>query len=240
MSEDAASGGSQKGLVMTKKPVVAATHATGPSAQPAFHAAPFHRLPQLSWLLGLAISRDRFTAALAWPAAVLTLLPFMLRRGVFVSRDGDGLVIVARYRPVVDTAITLGIILLCSGVPLSAVRAAAMSPSDIGLIVLGLITLTSLLLFCCLIAGAVVLGPDFSKVVGRETPRGRRWIVAGLSQHPNVTAMSAMLLARQVLRALPQRGDIIVASTPTSELRTRLLLLGFTAGRRRRLHTTIR
>ena len=75
--------------------------------------------------------------------------------------------------------------------------------------------------------------------VGPGTPKGQRWVIAGLAQRPG-TRMTAVLLAKDLVAKLPTGAVRVAAAADADErLLARYVRLGFTAGHKRRVHRII-
>ncbi|MCI2957196.1 hypothetical protein MN032_05785 [Agromyces atrinae] len=191
--------------------------------------ATFTQIPWAAWVMSRAFAKNRTLAILAWPTALLTLLPYALRRTIYLSDDRTGMVIVARWRLVVDFALTFAIMLPLF-VVLIVVAVAASSISSFGF--LGVFA-AFMILFAVGIATLTGRTSAFTFPVGSETPRsGPQWQVAGLAQLPG-TRLSALLLARRVIRSLPP-GSVVATVAASDELLDAYVRWGFTAGQNRR------
>ncbi|WP_314038311.1 hypothetical protein [Dietzia sp. CH92] len=199
--------------------------ATGP------RPAPVRRGGALAWLLARAFTGGRVAAALATPAALLILVPYLLRRAVYESDDRNGMVLFCRHRPVVDVVLVLvvGALLLTFG---SLVELVLPDGWRGGLVFAGLV-------FGAVALGAVLMsrGMPLVDVVGPETPAGPRWALMGLAQRPG-TRYSALLLTRRLLRGL-RPGDVVVAAAADERLAEAYERFGFTRTRHRRVHRVI-
>lgn len=73
--------------------------------------------------------------------------------------------------------------------------------------------------------------------VGPETPRGDRWQVAALAQHPD-TRLSALLLTRRLLASLTP-GSVVVAAAADDRLQGAYQRFGFTRGDAKRVYRSL-
>ncbi|NYD67444.1 hypothetical protein [Agromyces atrinae] len=191
--------------------------------------AKFTDIPWAAWVMSRAFAKNRTLAVLAWPTALLTLLPYALRRTVHLSDDRTGMVIVARWRLVLDFALTFAIM-----IPLYAViivlAIAASSITVFGF--LGVFAVVSVF-FAIGIVTLTGRTSAFTFPVGSETPRtGPLWQVAGLAQLPG-TRLSALMIARRVIRSLPP-GSVVATVAASEELLDAYVRWGFTRGQSRR------
>lgn len=206
--------------------------------QYALRPARLAELAGAAWLMSRAFTTGRAAAAIAWFASLVTLIPFLIRRAVYLSPDGDGLVIVCRRRPALDVALSL-LVVVAGYLLIGMVFLAMDALLGQTLVSLGLTALLCGLVLLLLLVGAALLGGNLSSTVGRGTPRGRRWVVAALTQRPDGAPLSALLLVRRALRELPRPGDVIVAVAADDALRTKYLRAGFSAGTGRRVHRIV-
>lgn len=195
--------------------------------------ASWGRLPALAWLLSKAFTRNRLLAILAAPAALLTLLPYALRKTVYESRDRNGMVIFGRYRPVADVLLAIPFALLIIVVMFTAVGLVGASFGFIGLFV-ALIGVGGFVIGALSMSSASSL----TAAVGPETPAGPRWTVMALAQRPG-TCLSALLLTRGLIRSLP-KGSTVVAVTGSDELAAGYARLGFVRGKGPRIYRSLR
>lgn len=172
------------------------------------------------------------------PTALLTVLPFVFRRAVYQSDDKNGVVFFGPHRPIVDAALAL--ILAVALLPIFS----AFFFAFIGLLSLVTdllldasmaIALGGVLMLLIGAAGfgaygmmAFLQGSSFQGVTGPETPKGDRYMVASLAQHPG-TGRSALLLTRALIRALPP-GKILVTRAGSEKLARDYERLGFVRG----------
>lgn len=168
----------------------------------------------------------------ATPAALLILVPYLVRRAVYESVDRDGMVMFCRHRPALDV-----LLVLCLGAIILAIGDAAdlLLPGSRG----------GGLVFAGAVFGAVVVGValmsrglPMADIVGPETPEGRRWALMGLAQRPG-TRYSALLLARRLIAGLGP-GDVVVAAAANDRLADAYERFGFTRTGYRRVHRVIR
>lgn len=138
-------------------------------------------LPALAWLTSQAFAPNRIMAYLSVPVAVLILLPYAIRRQVYESADGKGMVIFGPYRLARDVAI-LAVLLLpvlalyfWALVTFGPTHASVLWAVGMGLLSIGLAGIGR---------GSMVMP------TGSETPEGDRWQIAGLAQRPG-TRLSA-------------------------------------------------
>ena len=91
------------------------------------------------------------------------------------------------------------------------------------------------------LAGVLVLAVSspgsIASTVGPETPPRNVHTVMGLSQLPG-TRLTALMLARQVVAALPA-GTVVAVAAATDDLARAYQRLGFTRGRKRRLYLVV-
>ena len=192
-------------------------------------SAPASRAFSLAWLMGLAFSHNRAAAIVAFPVALMTIVACMLRRGVYATRDRNGMVILVRWSPLADI-IAACVIITLTYVAIGVVAAVAfLAWVPLGLIIVG----TSVL---WILAGAVIFasGAQTLSPVCEATPEGLgRWHVSALAQRPG-TRLSALLLLRQLVGAVPP-GHVLVASAGSDDLLNSYVRLGFTSGSKRRV-----
>ncbi|MDO9395698.1 MAG: hypothetical protein Q7T71_04045 [Herbiconiux sp.] len=193
------------------------------------------RLPALSHLMASAFAPGPAAALIATPAAMVSLLPSVLRRGLWETADRDGMVVFARYRPVLDAVLAVAVVALGFAAGIAVLVAAGAVWGVAGVLV---VLLLMLLLFGVVALGGVLLLAaslsSFSTAVGRETPSGRRWTVMALAQRPG-TRLSALLLTRRLIAGHPA-GSVVVAVAASPELAGGYERLGFTRGRGARVH----
>lgn len=192
-------------------------------------------LPAAAWLTSAAFVQRRWRSkalmVLAWPVYLLTLMPPVLLGGAY-WRERNGLVLVHPRRRIADFAVVLaalvavmvgGILLLSVWVWLLPVALVGGAWFYAGVVI-------------ALLCNGNGSGSAMTHV-GRGTPPGRRWIIGGLAQRPG-THLTAVLLARDLVRVLP-RGSVLLAVAADDELLRRYLRLGFTEDRKRRVHLRI-
>lgn len=193
--------------------------------------APFRHTGALAWLVAKAYTRSRLAASLAWPAALLVIAPYMLRRAVYESADRDGMVILCRYRPVADVVLATALSLAFLGLGAGAFVAGA----EYRLVVVAVMGAG----LGVVVAGALLMSGGLSptEAVGPDTPDGRRWAVMALAQRPG-TRYSALLLTRRLIAALPA-GDVVVAVAADESLAGAYARFGFTRTAGRRVHRVL-
>ncbi|PPG12789.1 hypothetical protein C5D36_14640 [Rathayibacter sp. AY1C6] len=113
-----------------------------------------------------AFTRHRVLAVLAFPTALLSLAPSVIRRAAHETADRNGLVVFGRYRPVADAlaslAVTVPVVLL------AVVAAVWVALSGL----LGAVLVLAALLGGTVGAGALLVGTPLTAAVGAETPPG--------------------------------------------------------------------
>lgn len=182
------------------------------------------RVPALAWLMSQAFASNRIMAYLSVPVAVLILLPYALRRQVYESADGNGMVIFGPYRLGRDVAILAALLLPALGlylwvlVSLGPGYASVLWAVVMGLLGIGLAGIGR---------GSMVMP------TGPETPEGDRWQIAGLAQRPG-TRLSALPLALRLRDSAPV-GTVVVAVAQNDRLLEGYKRLGFTEGKERRI-----
>lgn len=179
----------------------------------------------MGWLMSRAFARNGVMAVLAYPLAVLTLVPYAGRRQLYRTDDGDGAVVFGPYRPAADAVLAVLLVL-----PIFAAQ--WLLPMWIGPgFGLGL----GAVLVILVVAGVVALGGStLTLPAGPETPKGDRWQVAGLAQRPG-TRLSALQLALRLRETVPS-GAILVAVAANDRLLTGYKRLGFSEGRQQRVY----
>ncbi|WP_146076636.1 MULTISPECIES: hypothetical protein [unclassified Rathayibacter] len=115
------------------------------------------RLPAVSWLMVRAFTRHRVLAVLAFPTALLSLAPSVIRRAAHETADRNGLVVFGRYRPVADALVSIAVTVPV--VLLAVVAAVWVALSGL---------LGAVLVLAALLGGAVGAGPCWS---GPPSPR---------------------------------------------------------------------
>lgn len=183
------------------------------------------RIPVLAWLMSRAFAPNRTMAYLSVPVAVLILLPYSIRRHVYESDDGHGMVIFGPYRLGRDIAVLVMLFLPVLGLNLwvsvtfGPVWALILWAVGMGLLAIGLVGIGR---------GSTVMP------TGPETPAGDRWQMAGLAQRPG-TWLSAIQLARRLRDSAPP-GIVVVAAAQNDRLVEGYKRLGFTEGKDRRVY----
>lgn len=189
--------------------------------------ASWFQVVPLGWLMARAFTANRVLAVIAAPITVLSLVPFAARRVLYRSGDGNGMVTVGRYRPVLDVVAML---------PLSTVIAVAWMAIAGALLRLGAVGLV-LVIFVLVVLPVVGLRAVstslFQTPVGAETPPGPHWMVANLAQRPG-TQLSALLLTRSLIGSLPT-GSVVVAVAGSEQLAEGYERMGFARGGGRRV-----
>jgi hypothetical protein len=174
-----------------------------------------------------AFTRNQASAVFTYPTCLVSLLPYVLRRGLYASRDG--MVVFCRYRPWLDILLALLMALLLSAATVLTFGVVYYFLGMAGLIAIGIVAAAALWGACLLVGAA-----SFTRAVGPETPSGKRWMVASLAQRPG-TKLSALLLARRKARSLAA-GAVIVAVAADGHLARSYARLGFTPGARTRVY----
>lgn len=178
-----------------------------------------------------AYSSNRFTALLAAPLALLVVVVYMARRGAYMSSDRNAMVFFARHRPVVDTLLSTGLMLVVI-VVLTGVAVLVEPVTAIGSTVLLLAPFVWILLGAAVFAASS--GGALTSPVGPETPQGQRWAVSGLAQLPG-TRMSGLVMARGLVDGAPAGAVVVAVAATDGHLRT-YRALGFCEGRQRRVY----
>ncbi|GAA1119108.1 hypothetical protein GCM10009650_24310 [Nesterenkonia jeotgali] len=164
-------------------------------------------------------------AYLSVPVAVLILLPYAIRRQVYESADGNGMVIFGPYRLGRDFAILAAILLpvltlyFWVMVTFGPTHASVLWAVVMGLLGIGL---------------AGIGRGSMGMPTGSETPEGDRWQIAGLAQRPG-TRLSALPLALRLRDSAPA-GTVVVAVAQNERLLAGYKRLGFTGGKDRRVY----
>lgn len=171
-------------------------------------------------------------ALLAFPWTFMSILPGMLRGGLYLDPSRTGMVMLYRSSMLLDVVIATPFVLVCF-VLLGLARAV------LALALPGVAA--TLAVFVVAVAGALFLIPRGGGSVvpwGPETPKGPRWEIAGLAQLPG-TRLTAIQLALRALETVPPRGAVVVATANTELLYRQYQRFGFTGGLSRRVHKVI-
>lgn len=175
------------------------------------------RLFPVSSVMASAFAKNRLQQISAIPWVVLTAIPFVLRGTVYQSEDKNGVVIFGPHRPGLDLGISLIVTLLF--LPVIALVPVTFISLLITILVTGVWSATQLtilmvsgVLLCGSIygAGAFLQGSPADGVTGGETPAGERYAIMGLAQRDGTT-LSALLLARALVRSLPVIASVSCA-----------------------------
>ncbi|GAA3663375.1 hypothetical protein [Microbacterium marinilacus] len=192
---------------------------------------PVRRLFAVSWVMSRAFTSNRFLAVLAFPTAVLSLVPYVARRTVYESPDRNGMVIFARHNLPLDIVLALPI---AAGMGIVTVIVLLLGPT-LGGFYWAVVFVVVVGLGCG--AGQFISAASLTSAVGKETPPGDRWAVMALSQRPG-TRLSALLLTRALIKNLPP-GAVVVATAGSPELAHGYQRLGLTPGHGARLHRVV-
>lgn len=173
-----------------------------------------------------AFTKNKPSAVVAYPVSLLCVTPYGLMGGLYETQDRDGMVIFARQHWWV-MALMVALIGVGSAV-LSALIIASLGLLYGSIILAAAITVT--------VSGVVAMGSGATLgiSVGPETPKGRRYEIAGLAQRPG-SRLSAVQLALRLINTTPP-GSVIVATAASDELQAQYERLGFTAGESRRVY----
>lgn len=187
------------------------------------------RVPQMAWLMSQAYARSRPLAVLAWVTAFGSLVPYAVRGGLYWSWDRDGMVVIAPWRPWLDTilsVVTLVVIAAPIGIAGAIISDLTGMPGQILIVAIAVV----------IGSGAAVLssGELSGFPIGAETPPGERWQVAALAQRPG-TRNSALALTREVINITLPPGSVVTAVARNEKLRESYIRLGFHAGKKGRL-----
>lgn len=183
-----------------------------------------------------AFTRNAVIATLAFPLLFVAVLCYMLRRAAYLDATRTGLVIIARYTPILDVFLALAVVVPASML-LGAVVGGAEAAGGAALLLAWLARGVTYWLLAGAVVVAVSSPGSFASTVGPETPRHNVHTVMGLSQLPG-TRLTALLLARRVLAALPA-GTVVAVAAATEDLARAYQRLGFTRGRKRRLYLVV-
>ncbi|WP_150462940.1 hypothetical protein [Nesterenkonia ebinurensis] len=173
----------------------------------------------------MAFAPNRIMAYFSVPVAMMILLPYAIRRQVYESADGNGMVIFGPYRLVRDMAILVVLFLpalvlyFWVMVRFGPIYASILWAVGMGLLGIGLAGIGR---------GSMVMP------TGSETPEGDRWQIAGLAQRPG-TRLSALPLALRLRDSAPA-GTVVVAAAQNDRLLAGYKRLGFTEGKDRRVY----
>lgn len=162
----------------------------------------------------------------------MSILPGMLRGGLYLDPSRTGMVMLYRSMLLVDVLIAVPIVFAYFAV--AGVAFAGLSALVPTMIAAGIV-------FVLAAAGVVFLiprGGGSAVPWGPETPKGPRWEIAGLAQLPG-TRLTAIQLALRVLETVPPRGSVVVATANTEQLYRQYQRFGFTGGQSRRVHKVI-
>lgn len=183
--------------------------------------APPHRLISVAWVIALANSKNRIQAVAAMAWSLFMVVTYALRRAVYESDDKDGVVFFGRHRPVLDVMLVI---------PLGLGTMFLLDRASRGyLLELPLPVLLAVVAFLGYgMAGFLSGSGSLSTITGPETPPGDRYAMMALAQRPG-TWMSAISLARRLVRGLPE-GCVVVAAAADERLAERYERLGFTRG----------
>lgn len=189
--------------------------------------------PALAWLMSRAfMARIHPTPVLAvavWPMYFLTLAPAVLLGGAY-WRDRDGMVIIHRYRPLLDGLLVI-VLMLAAVVAMFSLLQFGGWAGWLLLVAAGWFWVSAIL---ALVGNG--MGTPLT-LVGRGTPKGRRWAVAGLAQRPG-TRLTAVMLARDIIGSLPA-GSVVLAAAADDKLLAGYLRFGFVQGSGRRCHMVV-
>ncbi|GAA1188349.1 hypothetical protein [Nesterenkonia xinjiangensis] len=196
--------------------------------RPAAEPAPLHRVFILSWIMARAFTRHRPGAIMAYPLSLLIVGFSALRRQLYESSDGHGMVVFGRFRLLHE--IIAGVLLALLFMAALVLVVGNDGPMGIGLA--ALLWLPFIVGLWQMSAGSLSATPT-----GPETPVGERWQVAALAQRPG-TSMSALLLTRNLMGTLP-RGAVAVAAADDDDLLAACERFGFTRGKGRRVFRVV-
>lgn len=187
--------------------------------------APLRRGFALAWLMSRAFTNHNLGAVLAYPVCLLTVGIYLPRRQVYETDDGTGMVIFGRFRIHQELA-AAGLVFL---VIMGGVWLLGVTFGPWAIILVNAMWLPFFLGLAQLHSGSLSMTP-----VGPETPRGDRWQVAALAQHPD-TRLSALLLTRRLLASLTP-GSVVVAAAADDRLQSAYQRFGFTHGNAKRVY----
>ena len=145
-----------------------------------------HRVLRAGWVMARAFTPTPVTAALVLPWTVLAVLPGALRGGLFLDPTGTGMVLLSRWRLVLDLLVLLPVMATATaGTTSGRWLIAATAPGALA----PLLVLTALLVAAGL-AGALFLLPargGSAVPFGPETPPGPRWEIRTrpAARHPS-------------------------------------------------------
>lgn len=182
-----------------------------------------------------AFTAHTVVAALAFPLLFVAVLCYMLRRAAYLDDSRSGVVIIARYNPVLDMLLAVAVVLPASLLfgALAGFAEAAEGAALLAWLVRGV----TYWFLAAAVVVAVSSPGSFASTVGPETPRHNVHTVMGLSQQPG-TRLTALMLARRVVAALPA-GTVVAVAAATDDLARAYERLGFTRGRKRRLYLVV-
>lgn len=183
-----------------------------------------------------AFTRNAVVAALAVPLLFVAVLCYMLRRAAYLDATRTGVVIIARYAPILDMLLALAVVVPASML-VGAVAGVAEAAGGAALPVVWLARGVTYWFLAGVLVLAVSSPGSIASTVGPETPPRNVHTVMGLSQLPG-TRLTALMLARQVVAALPA-GTVVAVAAATDDLARAYQRLGFTRGRKRRLYLVV-
>ncbi|WP_146081917.1 hypothetical protein [Pseudoclavibacter sp. Z016] len=198
------------------------------SAQARPRPSTLRDLPRAAWISARASTPNVPLAVLSVPIYAFSILPMTLRGGLYLDRTRTGTVLFERRRPILDGFV----------VALVTIAAFVLWVACILVFDATTVLLLGFSVYAVLLAGAVIAlvqpGGTTLSASGPETPKGDRWMVAALAQHPG-TRLTAVMLARRLIEHAPA-GSVLVAAAATDALLERYVRAGFTAGRARRVY----
>ena len=180
-----------------------------------------------------AFTRNAVVAALAFPLLFVAVLCYMLRGAAYLDATRSGVVIIARYTPILDMLLALAVVVPASML-VGAVAGVAEAAGGAAQPVVWLARGVTYWFLAGVLVLAVSSPGSIASTVGPETPPRNVHTVMGLSQLPG-TRLTALMLARRVVAALPA-GTVVAA---TDDLARAYQRLGFTRGRKRRLYLVV-
>lgn len=192
---------------------------------PEMAPAPMLRVFSLAWLMARAFASNRVLAVVAYPMSLMSLVPYAVRRQLYETRDRDAMVVFGPYSLIKDAVVLFAVL-----IPFFVAWGSVMGylPRLVPQVVV-------LVVAVVILAGVIILGGgSMGLPVGRETPKGERYQVAGLAQRPG-TRFSGIQLAMRLSETLAP-GSVLVASAASDRLVQQYQGLGFQRGKAHRVY----
>ncbi len=194
---------------------------------------PSYRIDRAAWIMARAFTPHLVLAPLALPWTFLSVIPGMLRRGLYLDPSRTGMVMLYPSSPVSDVLVLFPIMLVAFAAYFAAASAVSSLAGWLALLVptATLVVLIGLLFLLPRGGGSLVPW-------GPETPEGQRWEIAGLAQLPG-TRLTGIQLALRALDTVPPPGAVVVATANSADLYRQYQAFGFTGGPKHRVHRVI-